>query len=119
MTRVFMVVYSLVISVVSASYFGPPTRDDWTWRALHVINAVNVAAFFVLHLNDWLSAADARTILRAWVEHHRHDRCWYYPDIFRRLCRSLGVDAEPGERCSRDEFEAGCHRFTDEEFGPR
>jgi hypothetical protein len=64
------------------------------------------------------SMNQCRTLLTRWVGERRHARCWYYPEIFRQLCEVLNVQADEPTRVSRQEFETGCRRFTDEEFGP-
>jgi hypothetical protein len=59
----------------------------------------------------------ARALLQGWVDKQAHDRCWYYPDIFRELAALLGVKATVPEGLPpRTEFEAGCRRYQDEEY---
>ncbi len=60
---------------------------------------------------------EARRLLQEWVDKQGHDRCWYYPDIFKKLAILLDVKmtVEPGlpPRC---EFEDGCKKFQDEQY---
>jgi hypothetical protein len=60
---------------------------------------------------------EARAVLIEWINKQGQDRCWYYPDLFRRLCEVLGVRAQV-EPClpPRAEFEEGCRRYADEEY---
>lgn len=58
-----------------------------------------------------------RNNLQMWCDKQSHDRCWYYPDIFRVLCRLLGVVASADPKLpSRCEFEVGCKRYTEEQY---
>lgn len=61
----------------------------------------------------------ARLELINWVSKQGHDRCWYYPEIFQSLAASLGVPliVRNPSLPSRKEFEAGCKRYQDEEYG--
>jgi hypothetical protein len=61
--------------------------------------------------------ADAKRILQTWMDEQGHNRCWYYPDVFRELATLFGVDAskEPGLP-PRAEFEEGCARYQREEY---
>jgi len=60
---------------------------------------------------------EAKQIIEEWANKQGHDRCWYYPDLFRRLAEVLdaNLEVEPSlpPRC---EFEAGCSRYQDEEY---
>lgn len=59
-------------------------------------------------------------IVQEWVAQRGQARCWYYPDLFREICTALGVDpGHAGERPPRADFEAGCRRYQEEEYGPR
>lgn len=33
----------------------------------------------------------AKEVLQEWVDKQGHERCWYYPEIFRKLCNILHV----------------------------
>lgn len=67
---------------------------------------------------DTTKVAQATGLLQQWVDQQSHDRCWYYPEIFRQLCDLFGVQPtlQPGLP-PRPEFELGCKRYQDEEFG--
>jgi hypothetical protein len=51
------------------------------------------------------------------VDKQGHERCWYYPDLFRRLATLFEVvpTVEP-QLPPRPEFELGCRRYQDEEY---
>lgn len=62
----------------------------------------------------------AAVLLAEWAGKQGHDHCWYYPDVFRRLAEVLGVDVSgPADLPPRHEFEQGCVRFQNEEYGRR
>jgi hypothetical protein len=59
----------------------------------------------------------AKQILREWLNQQRHNRCWYYPDVFNRLAECLGVEATIGpDLPSLEEFRDGCRRYQDEQY---
>lgn len=61
---------------------------------------------------------EARRLLQEWLDQQGHERCWYYPDIFRQLCRVLEVTESREPRLpNREEFAAGCRRYQEEEYG--
>ncbi len=60
---------------------------------------------------------EARAALQEWVHQQGHDRCWYYPDIFKRLAEILGVEASKNPALpSLEEFKQGCRRYQEEEY---
>lgn len=62
----------------------------------------------------------AKQVIQEWADKQGHERCWYYPDLFNRLAELF--DVQPSvEPClpSRPEFELGCCRYQDEEYGPK
>ena len=61
--------------------------------------------------------SQAREVLQRWVDNQSHDRCWYYPDLFRELAAILEVS--PTKEPSLpplEEFKEGCRRYQQEEF---
>ena len=61
--------------------------------------------------------AEARSILQEWVDKQGHERCWYYPELFKKLAALYGVKptvdpALPPE----EEFEKGCQQYRREEY---
>ena len=56
--------------------------------------------------------------LNEWIDKQGHDRCWYYPELFRKLTNLFGLTPNPEPALPpRKEFEAGCFRYQDEEYG--
>lgn len=59
----------------------------------------------------------AREVTQKWVDKQGHDRCWYYPELFKRLVNIFQIrPTKNPDLPSRPEFEAGCRRFQDEEY---
>jgi hypothetical protein len=61
---------------------------------------------------------EARRVLQQWVDKQGHERCWYYPDLFRELAEILEV--EPSKEPALPplaEFKRGCEKYQKEEFG--
>ncbi len=60
----------------------------------------------------------AREIVQEWVDKQGHERCWYYPDLFKRLVDVFDIKSSVDPQLpSREEFEEGCRRYQDEEYG--
>lgn len=60
---------------------------------------------------------EVKRITQEWLDKQGHDRCWYYPELFRKLAQvlelKLTVEAQlPPE----EEFRMGCERYTQEEY---
>lgn len=60
---------------------------------------------------------ETKRVMQEWVDKQGHDRCWYYPELFRKLVALHGVEAtkEPALP-PEQEFEGGCKRFKEEEY---
>ena len=58
-------------------------------------------------------------LVAQWLAAQRHDRCWYYPDIFQQLAALHGVEAPIPLLPPRREFEEGCRQYADEQYGAR
>lgn len=59
---------------------------------------------------------ETEAIIQEWANKQGHDRCWYYPDLFRRLAEVFEMDLKPGSLPPRQEFEMGCLRYQREEY---
>lgn len=60
---------------------------------------------------------EAKAIIEEWQSQQGHDRCWYYPEVFRKLATLFGVKpVDRPDQLSRRDFEKGCERFQDEIF---
>lgn len=59
----------------------------------------------------------AKTLLQEWTDKQGHDRCWYYPDIFNKLCEVLEIKQnKKPELPSICEFQKGCEKYTLEQY---
>jgi len=61
---------------------------------------------------------EAKRAIQEWVDKQGHDRCWYYPELFRRLADIFEVESTR-EPClpPLEEFRKGCERYQKEEYG--
>lgn len=60
---------------------------------------------------------EAKKIIQEWVDKQGHDRCWYYPDLFRRLALIFDVKASENPKLPPlDEFKKGCEKYQREEY---
>lgn len=59
----------------------------------------------------------ARKALIKWQDTQRHDKCWYYPDIFNELCQILDVEYKtPKSLPPYKEFTEGCKKYQYEVY---
>ena len=60
---------------------------------------------------------EVREVLQSWVDKQGHDRCWYYPDLFNKLCKILKVKpTKKPSLPSLEEFKKGCCKYQSEEY---
>lgn len=63
--------------------------------------------------------AEIRSLLLDWLTQRGHDSCHYYPEIFAKICKLVGIEytipCKPD--MSRADFHVGCIKFQDEIFG--
>lgn len=72
--------------------------------------------------HTWLAErARAQKIIKTWLGEQKHEKCWYYPELFVELAKELRVDTRHADWCStpREEFELGCCKYQDELYGQR
>lgn len=61
----------------------------------------------------------ARDVLQEWVNKQGHERCWYYPDIFEKLCKYLEVEKNNMPLLPpRPEFRENCQKYEAEQYDP-
>lgn len=61
---------------------------------------------------------EAAAVLQEWTDKQGHNRCWYYPELFRRLCQIYGVTPSKEPLLPPlEEFKGGCHQYQCEEYG--
>lgn len=62
----------------------------------------------------------AKQKVQEWVDKQGHDRCGYYLEIFRELMGIFEINRNKSLNLPpREEFERGCIRYQDEEYGNR
>lgn len=65
----------------------------------------------------WAELSKAKKILKEWVNKQGHERCWYYPDLFEKLCKTL--DVQPSKKPNLPplkEFKKGCCKYQKEQY---
>lgn len=72
--------------------------------------------FFVQEKTMCQQCDEIKAIVQEWTDKQGHNRCWYYPELFRKLAKILSIKGEP-KQVPRAEFERGCSQFQDEEYG--
>lgn len=60
--------------------------------------------------------SEIERLVRDWRDKQGHQACWYYPEIFREICKVLGVECHLVPSMSRECFRAGCERYMDEVY---
>lgn len=77
------------------------------------LSAVQIPA--TLNYLDELSSARKR--IQSWLDKQGHDKCHYYPEIFRELAELFGLKPSvDSELPSLAEFKGGCTRFQAEQY---
>jgi hypothetical protein len=59
---------------------------------------------------------EAQSIIQEWVNKQSHDKCWYYPDLFRKLADLFKIKAPDPGLPSEDEFKSGCEHYRKEVY---
>lgn len=74
-----------------------------------------------LNSQDWavlLLLTKVRKTVQTWLDKQGHDRCWYYPDLFREIATALELKPTVAPKLpTLEEFREGCRRYQDEEYG--
>ena len=61
--------------------------------------------------------SEAKKIVQEWVDKQGHERCWYYPDLFRRLINVFEITPTRDPALpSLEEFQKGCEKYQREEY---
>ena len=53
----------------------------------------------------------ARELIQSWLDKQGHNKCWYYPEIFRQLAALFGITEGIGNLPPLSEFQGGCRRY--------
>jgi hypothetical protein len=86
-----------------------------------LVDAIRLASLMIWRVYrmspEGLRLERVKAIIQEWLDQQGHDRCWYYPELFNRLARELGLTSTraPGLP-SREEFEEGCRQYIDEQY---
>jgi len=110
-------------------------RVPWRWfkaHALEILLGIALAwmVWAYVRMRRELAAAerelnepqlrtltDAKRIIQTWLDKQGHDRCWYYPDLFRELAMLFGLEKTVSKRLPPlAEFQEGCRRYQTEEY---
>lgn len=68
-------------------------------------------------MSDAKKYAKAKAIVQEWVDKQGHDRCWYYPELFRRLVDLFDITPSKDPALPPlEEFKKGCARYQEEEY---
>ena len=60
---------------------------------------------------------DAKRIIQDWVDKQGHDRCWYYPELFRKLIKIFEIiPSKDPSLPSLEDFKKGCEKYQAEEY---
>ncbi len=60
---------------------------------------------------------EAKKVLQGWTDKQEHDRCWYYPDLFRKLIDIFEIKPSKEARLPPlEEFKRGCEKYQREEY---
>lgn len=62
----------------------------------------------------------AKAILQEWADKQGHERCHWHPEILQRLANLFEIEPSVVPALPpRIEFEEGCKRYQDEEYGEK
>ncbi len=54
-----------------------------------------------------------RDLVEEWIEKQGHDKCWYRPDIFKKIADILELECPDQPLPTREEFEDGCREYRE------
>ena len=58
-----------------------------------------------------------KILLKKWIDKQGHDRCWYYPDIFKEIIKIHNIKLDIQKNLPPlEEFKEGCRKYQEEEF---
>ena len=59
----------------------------------------------------------AKRVIQDWADKQGHDRCWYYPELFRELVEIFEIKLSKNPSLPPlDEFKKGCEKYQKEEY---
>lgn len=114
----------LVLVSLCLQLLNTKTKVDWAfvaYSAFLFFGVPLVCAFCSVGITTCLYIfkfpnykTEATAILTEWAEQKGHDNCWYYPEVFKKLCDLFGVTVKPQNLPPKAEFEAGCKKYQDD-----
>ena len=68
-------------------------------------------------MDDLEKINEAKKMIQEWVDKQGHDRCWYYPDLFRKLVELFQINPNKSPSLPPlEEFKVGCEKYQEEEY---
>ena len=59
----------------------------------------------------------AKRVIQDWADKQGHDRCWYYPELFRELVEIFEIKLSKNPSLPPlDEFKKVCEKYQKEEY---
>ena len=60
---------------------------------------------------------NAKQIVQEWADMQGHDRCWWHPDLFKRLAKVFDIEpSRDPELPPLKEFKKGCEQYQQEQY---
>lgn len=58
-----------------------------------------------------------KQIVLLWDSKEGHDRCWYYPELFKEIAQVLEIELNKSPQLpTLEEFKEGCCKYQKEQF---
>ncbi|MEN9626022.1 MAG: hypothetical protein RL557_350 [archaeon] len=68
-------------------------------------------------MNDSEKVQKAKHVIQEWIDKQGHERCWYYPDLYRQLAEIFQVtQTKTPALPPLEEFKKGCEKYQQEEY---
>lgn len=111
-----LTVLGLILAILGAVLISFAANTFATGCAA-LIMIVGMAIVLFLNYAAEIKEIETRKALQTWLNQQGHNRCWYYPEIFHKLCElhEVKMTVEP-KLPPKEEFEIGCNRYQEEEY---
>lgn len=70
-----------------------------------------------IEFDDHSRIKQVKDVIKEWNNKTGHDRCWYYPELLKKIAEIVEEPIVTSHQISRKEFEEGCKRYQDEQYG--
>ena len=61
---------------------------------------------------------EAKQVVQEWADMQGHDRCWWHPDLFKRLMKIFEINPSRDPALPPlEEFKRGCEQYQKEQYG--